>query len=51
VRIGDEQAGFARQAVGVDISTLAEFVTGIKCTVFSEAELEGLERWAKPHIS
>jgi hypothetical protein len=30
----------------VDISTLAEFVTRIKCTVFSKAELDTLDRWA-----
>jgi hypothetical protein len=41
-----EAIAAGREAVGVDISTLAEFVTGIKCTVFSEAELKGLERWA-----
>jgi hypothetical protein len=42
-----EAIAAGREAVGVDISTLAEFVTGIKCTVFSEAELETLERWAR----
>jgi hypothetical protein len=41
-----EAIAAGREAVGVDISTLAEFVTGIKCTVFDEAELESLERWA-----
>jgi hypothetical protein len=41
-----EAIAAGREAVGVDISTLSEFVTGIKCTVFSEAELETLERWA-----
>src|SRR6266403_3000433 len=41
-----EAIAAGREAVGVDISTLAEFVTGIKCTVFSEAELDTLERWA-----
>jgi hypothetical protein len=41
-----EAIAAGRQAVGVDISTLAEFVTGIKCTIFSEAELDALERWA-----
>jgi hypothetical protein len=30
----------------VDISALAEFVTGVKCTVYSKGELEILERWA-----
>src|SRR5258708_6700549 len=42
-----EAIAAGREAVGVDISTLAEFVTGIKCTVFDEAELETLERWSK----
>jgi hypothetical protein len=41
-----EAIAAGREAVGVDISTLAEFVTGIKCTVFSEAELDTLERWS-----
>src|SRR3979409_217041 len=41
-----EAIAAGREAVGVDISTLAEFVTGIKCTVFSEAELDTLECWA-----
>jgi hypothetical protein len=41
-----EAIAAGREAVGVDISTLAEFVTGIKCTIFSEAELDTLERWA-----
>jgi hypothetical protein len=42
-----EALAAGREAVGVDISTLAEFVAGIKCTIFSEAELDTLERWAK----
>jgi DNA methylase len=41
-----EAIAAGREAVGVDISTLAEFVTSIKCTVFSDAELDTLERWA-----
>lgn len=41
-----EAIAAGREAFGVDISTLSEFVTGIKCTVFSEPELETLERWA-----
>jgi hypothetical protein len=40
-----EAIAAGREAVGVDISTLAEFVTGIKCTIFSEAELDALEQW------
>jgi hypothetical protein len=42
-----EAIAAGREGVGVDISTLAEFVTSIKCTVFSEAELDMLERWAE----
>lgn len=41
-----EALAAGREAVGVDISTLAEFVSGIKSTVFSLAELDALERWA-----
>jgi hypothetical protein len=41
-----EALAAGRNAVGVDISTLAEFVSSVKCTVFSEAELAKLERWA-----
>ena len=41
-----EAIAAGREAVGVDISTLAEFVTGIKCTVFSEEELDKLDWWA-----
>jgi hypothetical protein len=41
-----EAIAAGREAIGVDISTLAEFVTGVKCTIFSEAELDTLERWA-----
>jgi DNA methylase len=42
-----EAIAAGRQAIGVDISTLAEFVTSIKCTVFSEAELGALKLWAE----
>jgi len=41
-----EALAAGREAVGVDISTLAEFVSSVKCTVFSEAELNKLEWWA-----
>jgi hypothetical protein len=41
-----EALAAGREAVGVDISTLAEFVSGVKCTVFSEAELDKLEWWS-----
>lgn len=42
-----EAIASGREAIGIDISTLAEFVTEIKCTIFSESELKTLERWAK----
>jgi hypothetical protein len=41
-----EALATGREAIGVDISTLAEFVSNVKCTVYSEAELSELERWA-----
>jgi hypothetical protein len=40
-----------RHAIGVDISTLAEFVARVKTTVFSEAELDRLEVWAAQLVS
>lgn len=42
-----EALALGRNAIGVDISTLAEFVTNVKTTLFDEAELDRLERWAK----
>jgi hypothetical protein len=41
-----EARALGREAVGVDISTLAEFVTNAKCTVYSDNELNMLEWWA-----
>jgi hypothetical protein len=41
-----EALALGREAVGVDISALAEFVARVKCIVFSEAELNTLARWA-----
>src|SRR5262249_1257860 len=41
-----EALATGREAIGVDISPLAEFVTRVKCIVFSETELNTLERWA-----
>jgi hypothetical protein len=41
-----EALASGREAVGVDINPLAEFVTRVKCIVFSEAELDTLEAWA-----
>lgn len=41
-----EAIALGRHAVGVDISTLAEFVATVKTTVLSEAELAQLAAWA-----
>jgi hypothetical protein len=41
-----EARALGREAVGIDISPLAEFVARAKCTIYSEAELATLERWA-----
>jgi hypothetical protein len=41
-----EARASGREAVGVDISPLAEFVARTKCIVFSEAELKTLKGWA-----
>lgn len=41
-----EAIASGREAIGVDISSLAEFITNVKCTVYSDAELETLERWS-----
>lgn len=47
-----EARAAGREGVGVDISQLAEFVTNVKCTVLSEAELRTIETWAAmlPHV-
>jgi hypothetical protein len=42
-----EALAIGRDAIGVDISALADFVARVKTTVFSEAELDRLEAWAK----
>lgn len=42
-----EALAAGRQAVGVDISTLAEFVSDVKATLFSESELNILEKWSR----
>ena len=42
-----EALSLGRHSIGVDISTLAEFVATVKSTVFDEAELDGLTVWAK----
>src|SRR5262245_58351843 len=41
-----EALAAGRDALGVDISALAEFVAKVKTTVFSEAELNKLDRWS-----
>jgi hypothetical protein len=41
-----EARALGRKAVGVDISALAEFVTNVKCTLYTDSELDTLERWA-----
>jgi DNA methylase len=43
-----EALASGREAVGVDINPLAEFVARVKCIVFSEAELDTLEDMVKP---
>lgn len=42
-----EALALGRHAIGVDISTLAEFVAAVKTIVFSEGELDKLASWAK----
>jgi hypothetical protein len=42
-----EARAAGREAVGVDISALAEFVSNVKCTIYSEQELNTLQRWAR----
>jgi hypothetical protein len=42
-----EARACGREAVGVDISQLAEFVARVKCIIFSDAELDTLEAWSK----
>jgi hypothetical protein len=42
-----EAMALGRDAVGVDISALAEFVTTAKTTLYSECELDVLAKWAE----
>jgi DNA methylase len=42
-----EALALGRNAIGVDISTLAEFVSSVKTTAFSVKEIEILRQWAK----
>ena len=41
-----EALATGREGVGIDISSLAEFVARVKCTVLSEGELDTLAQWA-----
>jgi hypothetical protein len=41
-----EALAAGRNAIGVDISALAEFVAKVKSTVFSEPELDKLQSWS-----
>lgn len=40
-----EASALGRNAIGIDISQLAEFVTTVKTTLLLDGELEQLERW------
>jgi hypothetical protein len=40
-----EALALGRHAIGVDISSLAEFVASVKTTVYSDAEITELMRW------
>jgi hypothetical protein len=42
-----EALATGRDAIGVDISSLAEFVATVKTIIFSDAELATLEIWSK----
>jgi DNA methylase len=42
-----EALATGRHAVGIDISTLAEFVSRVKTRIYSEAELDSLEKWSR----
>src|ERR1700728_4855826 len=42
-----EALALGRDAIGVDISALAGFVSTVKTTVLNDRELERLEEWAK----
>lgn len=42
-----EALALGRHAIGVDISALAQFVTSVKTTLFTNAELDLLQTWAK----
>ena len=46
-RLSVEALALGRDAIGVDISKLAEFVAKAKTTVYSEAELDALQMWSR----
>jgi hypothetical protein len=41
-----EALALGRHAIGVDISSLAAFVSQVKTTLYNDEELDALERWA-----
>ena len=41
-----EASAAGREGLGVDISSLAQFVAQVKCTIYSDAELELLNGWS-----
>lgn len=41
-----EALALGRNSIGVDISTLAEFVATVKTTVFDETEIDRMQAWA-----
>jgi DNA methylase len=42
-----EARAAGREGLGIDISALAQFVAQVKCTVFSELELQILAEWSE----
>src|ERR1700761_8762254 len=42
-----EALALGRDAIGIDISTLAEFVSKAKTTLYSERDFDALERWIR----
>src|SRR5690349_20390462 len=42
-----EARALGRDSIGIDISELAEFVATVKTTVYSEAELDELNKWSE----
>jgi DNA methylase len=46
-----EARAAGREGLGIDISSLAQFVAQVKCTVFSELELEILAEWSEAVVA